>query len=147
MMKYRQALKNYSVGAGTDKKIKSIQAILLDFGARGIGFGYDENGKIETINFKIRLNEIDQMVEVPFLWKETAEVLREQGKYKNDDHAYAVSVANVRDWLDAQLALEATRMVKFEQVFLPYIVTNDGRLLYERIKETNMLQLKEGDDE
>ncbi len=139
MNKYRKAIKNYSTKARIDLMITDIQSILLGFGATGIGFEYDGEGKISSIGFKVEINDITQTVTVPFLWKETAQVLEKQGFYKNEDHAYRVSIANVRDWLDAQLALESTKMVKFEQVFLPYIVTNNGQTVFERINDLPLL--------
>ena len=45
--------------------------------------------------------------------------------------------ANIRDWLDAQMALIETGQVKLEEVFLPYMTDTTGKTLYERIQERN----------
>lgn len=137
--KYRKALKNYSTSSSGTNMIGAIQAILLDFGATGIGFEYNDQGKIISLHFKIELEGTSRLIKVPFRYEETAKILEEQGVFKGEDHAYRVSMANVRDWLDAQLALESTKMVKFEEIFLPYFVNHDGRTFFEVVKSNGYL--------
>lgn len=140
MSKYRKALKNYSTGEGVTKTTTKIHQILLDFGAKGIGYGYDDNGFIESINFKILVDDKEQVVSVPLLVDNVAEVLKQQGKHRNHNHAYAVALANVRDWLDSQLAYLATKQVKFTQVFLPYMVdSTTGRTIFELVEEKKFI--------
>mgnify|MGYP001559943709 FL=1 len=43
------------------------------------------------------------------------------------------------------MAILETEMVKMEQIFLAYVITNDGRTVFERIAEQKFL-LKEGTD-
>jgi hypothetical protein len=42
----------------------------------------------------------------------------------------------VKDWTEAQCALIETRMVKTEQVFLPYMVVKSGQTLFEQMVDT-----------
>lgn len=37
----------------------------------------------------------------------------------------------VKDWVSAQMAILETEMVRMEQVFLPYVMTQSGKTLYE----------------
>lgn len=141
MAEYRKALKNYTTGARIDVMVSDIQKILIDFGAQGIGFGYND-GRISSINFQILIEGNSRLVCVPLLVKNVEEVLRQQGVITrrmdtktSQDRAYRVAIANVRDWLDSQLAYLATKQVEFAQLFLPYMADASGRTFYELIKE------------
>ena len=45
----------------------------------------------------------------------------------------------LKDWVEAQMALLDIEMVRFEEIFLPYIETKDGRTVYERLEEKQFL--------
>jgi len=136
--KYRKALKNYASGAKINDIIAAIQQLLVDFGASGVGFGY-EDSRISGVYFKIQVQGNDQMITIPLKIERVAQVLRNQRQFKNDEHTYRVALANVRDWLDAQLALLTTEMVDLPEIFLPYMQSRGGQTLYEIMKEKQFL--------
>jgi hypothetical protein len=45
----------------------------------------------------------------------------------------------LRDWVKGQVTAVECGMLSFEAVFMPHMLTNDGRPLHERIVETKML--------
>jgi hypothetical protein len=45
----------------------------------------------------------------------------------------------LRDWVKGQVTAIECGVLSFEAVFMPYMLTNDGRPLIERIKEMNNL--------
>lgn len=45
----------------------------------------------------------------------------------------------LRDWIKGQVTAVECGILSFEAVFMPYMLTADGRLLLERLKETNLL--------
>ena len=45
----------------------------------------------------------------------------------------------LKDWIEAQMALLDIQMVKFEEVFMPYIVDKHGRTLFEKLEEQQFL--------
>ena len=45
----------------------------------------------------------------------------------------------LKDWVQAQRAIVDTKMVRLEQVFLPYAIMPDGRTLYERIRDARFV--------
>lgn len=135
MNKYRKALKNYTSSVRLDKVINDIQQIILDFGGTGIIIDYTVDQKVESIYFKILIEDQTRVIRVPLHIDKVAGVLKKQKVYKNEDHAYRVALANVRDWLDAQLAIYSTEMFEFPQIFLPYMQGADGRTFYEIVKE------------
>lgn len=161
MNKYRKALKNYTSEAKPESTLKNIENILLDFGATGIIWEYDAERKVSAILFKIMIENETRVVNVPLFTGKTKGVLERQkviptrkpyergyeNKMKADwDLAYRVTLANIRDWLDAQLAIYSTEMFEFPQIFLPYMVGQSGRTLYEVVKENKFLIDAPNDD-
>lgn len=45
----------------------------------------------------------------------------------------------LRDWIKGQVTAVECGILSFEAVFMPYMLTNDGRPLVERLAETNLL--------
>ena len=146
--KYRKAIKNYSSKASITNIVSAIQKILLQFGATGIGFEYDNNGKIKGIMFKIEdIDGNSRTVRVPSQWEKCREILTQQGYYRDDDQAYRVALANVKDWLDSQLAMLETDMVEFKQIFLPYMTNTQGQTVYEYLEQTKYKLLESSNEE
>ena len=57
-------------------------------------------------------------------------------KFFNDlDQARRVGWRIIKDWLEAQMALNSLNMVKIQEIFLPYIIGIDGKTLYEHIEQ------------
>lgn len=51
-----------------------------------------------------------------------------------------ISVNSIlRDWVKGQVTAVECGMLSFEAVFMPYMLTNDGRPVYERIAEAKLL--------
>lgn len=49
----------------------------------------------------------------------------------------------LRDWIKGQITAIETGILSFEAVFMPYMLTADGRTVLERIEETKMLPAPE----
>lgn len=45
----------------------------------------------------------------------------------------------LRDWIKGQVTAVECGILSFEAVFMPYMITSDGRPLIERLSEANML--------
>jgi hypothetical protein len=45
----------------------------------------------------------------------------------------------LRDWVKAQVSIIECGILSFEAVFMPYMLTSDGRSLIERLGETDLL--------
>lgn len=134
------ALKNYtSEGRGTFDK---IQNILTTHGANKIVYDYNPEGTLKAITFGLDINGQQAGFRLPALVENVAEILYggkdRWGRTKKitntqREQAYKTAWANIRDWIDAQMALVDTRQVKLEQVFLPYLVQKNGNTLFENI--------------
>ena len=71
-------------------------------------------------------------VKLPARVEECEAILKKEGflSPSKENHASRVAWANIRDWVDAQMALIDMDMAKIEEVFLPYILEGD-KTIYE----------------
>lgn len=76
--------------------------------------------------------------------KPVLRVLEEQSQQRkvsrhlvNEGQALRVAWRIVKYWVEAQMALLETQMVKMEQVFLPYAIVKNGMTLFESMQKDN----------
>lgn len=138
------ALKNtYSKVPNSFEK---IQKILAENGAKKVMFDFDGLGRVDSISFQIEINGNAISFRLPAMTQNVQEIMfgnRRRGGNKygaileitdvQKEQAYKTAWANIRDWLDAQMALVKTRQVEVLQVFLPYTIQKNGSTIYENI--------------
>src|SRR5262249_50711891 len=70
-----------------------------------------------------------------------------KSKYEHEQEALQqghLAVSSIlRDWIKGQVTAIETGILSFEAVFMPFMLTSDGRPLIERLKETNLLPAPE----
>jgi hypothetical protein len=105
-------------------------------------------GRIEALQFPLRVKEKDVTFSLPVHWQRFQRVLQLQNvpRSKNEDYVYRVAWRNIRDWVMAQLALYETEIVEMPQVFLPFATDAKGQTLYEKVAESKFL-LESGSEE
>ena len=145
------ALKNYtSEGRGTFEK---IQKVLASHGANRIMYDYGPDGQLTAITFGLDLNGQPMGFRLPALVENVVQIMyggKDRYGYQKKitqaqrDQAYKTAWANIRDWIDAQMALIDTRQVKLEQVFLPYLIMKGNETLFEQL-ERKQFALPSGD--
>ena len=135
-------LLNYTTEIDAEKTIAEIQKILAAHGARAILTEYDDNGYIVALSFKIPVGDHEIGFKLPSDWRPVLQVLEKQRverRYRSQEQALRVSWRIIKTWVEAQMAIVETKMVTLDQVFLPYVVTDSGQTLYDRLKATNFL--------
>lgn len=141
----KMAVLNYTTAVDSFKTVSEIEYILMKHKAKSIRKNYD--GKSVTgLSFLIDTGfrqipvrlpvKVDECLKV--LKKEKNENLRKQIK-DTRDQAERVAWRMMKDWVEAQMALLDIEMVRFEEIFLPYIETENGRTVYERLEEKQFL--------
>lgn len=129
------ALLNYTTQISVEKTIGEIQQCLVAHGAKAILTEYDDNGYITALNFKITLEKRDIGFKLPTDWRPVLKILENDTKVPqrlcNQEQALRVGWRIIKVWVEAQMAIVETRMVKLEQVFFPYAVTKTGKTVYE----------------
>ena len=53
---------------------------------------------------------------------------------KEQEQARRTAWKNVQDWIDSQMAMLETEMVKLEEIFLPYMTTPSGETFFEHME-------------
>lgn len=144
------SLKNYTTTISVDKTINEIQKILSTHKAKAILTEYDEFGKISALSFKIETIHGEVGIKLPAKQENVLKILqiqkRKNSKIKaNKEQAEKTAWRNIKDWIDAQMALVDTEMVEIDEVFLPYILNKNGTTLYESFIN-NQLLLGEGEN-
>lgn len=127
-----------------------IQYLLSTHGATKIMYDYaaDGSGRLEAITFALTVNQqsvgfrmlamTDNVYKIMFGGQDRYGREKEVTTAKQDQ-AYRTAWANIRDWIDAQMALIDTQQVKLEQVFLPFAVMKDGKTLFEQVEKKGFL--------
>jgi hypothetical protein len=120
-----------------------IQELLAGKGACSIQIDY-LNGRVEGLSFCFKIGEHNVPFRLPCRWKSVVKFLTQTGKRvrKNDSlEAWGRRVAwrQILRWVQAQLALIETEMVKTEEVFLPYAIMPDQKTVYDMFAERQFL--------
>lgn len=137
---------NYTTTIDVNKTVFEIQYQLSKHGARAILTEFDDLGKISGISFKINIDNREIGIKLPSNVNAVLKILEiEKSKRKATikatyEQAEKVAFRIIKDWVEAQMAIYETRMVKLEEVFLPYIITSNGQTLFQKY-ETNQLLL------
>lgn len=144
-MAKQKALYTYTTEIEPSKTITEIQEVLVSHGAKSVMANYTDHGTIEALSFMIVTPEKKVMaIRLPCDPKPVLTVLERQSyegkvpkRLVNEEQALRVAWRIVKHWVDAQMALLETQMVKMEQVFLPYAVVRGGKTLFEAMKQDN----------
>ena len=135
---------NYTTKIDADKTAGEIAKMLSLSGAKAVLTEYDDKENYVTaISFKLSVNGQELGIKLPCDWKPILEILENDRKVPrfmtNREQAVKVAWRIVKDWVEAQLAIIQTKMVKTEEVFLPYIITKNGQTLFEQISNNKFL--------
>jgi hypothetical protein len=138
------AILNYTTTIDTYKTVAEIEKILVQHGAMSIMKNY--NGEaIVSLSFLVETKNGQVPIKLPAKVNECLKILELEKKKgtKNIKATYEqaerVSWRILKDWVLAQMALLDINMVRFEEVFMPYIVDEGGQTLFEKLEEKQFL--------
>lgn len=136
-----------------EKTVGEIQETLGKYGASAIRTDY-ERGEVVAVSFTIQINHDQIPFRLPCRWPAVLETLmaRIRGKRSQDylnkkrdeytPQAKRIAWRQILRWVEAQLALVETGMVKIQEVFIPYMLMDKGKTLYEKLEETQFKMLE-----
>lgn len=135
------ALKNYTTQIKVEKTISEIEEILAKHGAKKILKDYDGGGDIVAVSFMVDTPHGNMPIKLPMDARAVSQILKNEAqlpqRLRDDiDQARKVGWRIIKDWIDSQIALIETRMVKIEEVFLPYafdMISN--KTLFQKLEE------------
>lgn len=134
-------LKNASSVASLPRIFDAIQKTLVSHKARHVTFSYD-NERIVAMEFVIEIDGREYPFKLPARIESVEKIMYPGRRFLSPTQktqAYRTAWANIRDWVAAQMALIDTGMARPEEVFLPYMVSNDGRTFYEVMMKNQFL--------
>ncbi len=131
-------LLNYTTKVPAATTVAQIQAILVKHGATDLLMRYDA-GQIVALSFKATTPQGPVAITLPADVAATYRVLRRTAPraYWDMNRARDVAWRIIKDWVEAQMAMLETEMVTLAGIFLPYVVTGDGRTIFQRLQETH----------
>lgn len=137
----RKSIKNYTTSIKPLKSLNEIQELLASYGAEKVMIDY-EAGEPTAISFLIKSSRGMLPIRLPAniekigirMYKNKWQYLRDTQK----NQAKMTGWRNIKDWIDAQLALVETDMVKIEQIFLPYVVMGN-QTVFEHFETGKLL--------
>jgi hypothetical protein len=134
-MKKEKPLFTYTTKIEADKTIGEIQQNLVRHGATSIMTNYTDNGYIESLSFIIKTYDGQNIqIKLPCNADPVLKILEQRNisrSLQTKEQALRVAWRIIKYWIEGQMALLETQMVRMEQVFLPYAVGRDGHTLYE----------------
>lgn len=152
------AVLNYTTSIAADRTQAEVQGMLARHGASQVMVDY-VGGRATGVTFTIDTDLGAKLFSLPVDVDAMRALLIQQdraGKLRSSkmsqaartslEHAERVAWRVVKDWLEAQLAIIETRMVKVDQVMLPYLVVDakSHRSLYDEYREQGLLELTDG---
>lgn len=131
---------NYTTKVDVYTTLGSIQGQLVKHGAKKIVQDYDDEGRISSLSFLIDTPTGMRGVRLPANVDAVHKVLTRQKVKCDREQAERVAWRIVKDWVEAQMAILESEMVQVDEIFLPYMVNNDGKTLFEAYR-SNQLRL------
>jgi len=130
------------------KTVGQIQEVLGKYGASAIRMDY-EVGLVVSVSFTIQINGNQVPFRLPCRWESVLETLmgrirgdrsEEYLENKRDEYtpqAKRIAWRQILRWVEAQLALVETGMVKMVEVFIPYMLMDKRQTLFEKFESQN----------
>lgn len=139
------AILNYTTQIDVYKTVAEIEKILSEHGVMSIMKQY-EDGQVVSLSFLIDDGKKKIPVRMPIRVDECLKVMQKQKKEHpkmqikaTKEQASKVAWRIMKDWIEVQMALLEINMVRFEEIFLPYIETTGGKTIYEKLEERKFL--------
>lgn len=128
-----------------ERTMHEIAAILQKAGALAITTTYGGRGTPAGLGWVMHTRHGRMRFAMPVNVDAVYEVLTEQRVFVTDDdrrraQAHRTAWRILREWVKLQLAIVATQMVDFEEVFLPYLMSGD-QTLYRYLADSNFQPL------
>jgi hypothetical protein len=119
-----------------------IKKILVSYGARGIHEEYDDQQRLCALSFDLLVHGRLLSYRVPARIEQVEAALRKDGRIHPNQvktQAYQTAWANIRDWLDINLAMSRLTQMETSEVFLSFQITPSGATVYDVIKDRQFL--------
>jgi hypothetical protein len=150
-----ERLKNFSTEIKVESTLAEIETILAKHGATHIYKMYGSDGRPQALAFKCLIKDQELAFKLPMEDEKIMQVFKNSVKdgrlpkrYAEDrEQARRTGWRIIKDWLDSQMALLDINLVKFDEVFLPYLYDEKhNKTMYELLKDRQFKLDFKGDD-
>lgn len=132
-------LLNYTTKVDVYATLGAIQGQLVKHGAKKIMQDYDDDGHIIALSFMIETPFGPRGIRLPANVDAVHAVLTRQKVKCDREQAERVAWRIVKDWVEAQMAILESEMVQMDEIFLPYMLNNSGRTVFQAYKNDQRL--------
>ncbi|MCX5713034.1 MAG: hypothetical protein NTY47_08305, partial [Candidatus Omnitrophica bacterium] len=128
--------------------VAQIQRVLGQYGVGAVMTEYDK-GEVVALTFKIKMGDHYLPFRLPCRWQAIDSILLSRRKRLRNTgeiskQAKRIAWRQILRWVEAQMALVETDMVKIQEVFMPYIQVNlAGQTLFEKLEPKGFLALED----
>lgn len=141
------SLLNYTTKVPVQRTVGQVQELLVRAGATSITARYEAADTV-GLTFVVDTEYGRRAFSLPVDGRAVYDVMRADTKVprslKTIEQAQRVAWRITKDWVEAQLAIIATRMVTLDQVMFPYMEDVDGRTVFD-LYVKQQLVLESGD--
>ena len=130
---------NYTTKVDVFATLGEIQGQLVKHGAKKIMQDYDDDGHITALSFLIDTPNGPRGVKLPANVDAVRTVLTKQKVKCDRDQAERVAWRIVKDWVAAQMAILESEMVQLDEIFLPYMLNDNGQTLFQCYRQNQLL--------
>lgn len=130
---------NYTTKVDVFATLGEIQGQLVKHGAKKIMQDYDNDGHITALSFLIDTPNCPRGVKLPANVGAVRNVLTKQKVKCDRDQAERVAWRIVKDWVAAQMAILESEMVQMDEIFLPYMLNDNGQTLFQCYRQNQLL--------
>lgn len=129
-------LLNYTTKVPPDRTASEIISMLAGKGATQIMMDFGENAQPVGLKWRVETAKGSLAFGLPIRTEAVFDVLTKQRVLPSNPDARRQQAERtawriVKEWIAAQMALIETEMVVMEEVFLPYMLTDDQTTLYQ----------------
>lgn len=133
-------LKDYTTQISVFKTLGEIHEMLVKHGARQILNKYDDGGMVQSVAFVINTPIGTHAILLPANVEAVQKTLEQQKVKADRAQAERTAWRIVKDWVAAQMAILESQMVTIAQIFLPYMVSDDGeKTVYQLFEDRQLL--------
>ncbi|MFX0194563.1 MAG: hypothetical protein ACFFCW_00450, partial [Candidatus Hodarchaeota archaeon] len=108
---------------------------LATAGAQAVLSEYDNDGILCAMSFRIQGLYFRLPLNIEGVYQALKRDRNVPKRLKTYEQAARVAWRIVKDWIEAQIAIIEAGQAELQQVFLPYAQNNEGKTLYEIVKD------------
>lgn len=135
------AILNYTTSIQAEKTASEIQKKLAMTGAQAVLSEYDEDGVMCAMSFRINNIFFRLPINIDGVYVAMKKDHNVPKRLKTYEQASRVAWRIIKDWIEAQVAIIQAGQAELVQVFLPYAQNNEGKTVYEAIKDNGFKQI------